>query len=186
MSKSTHAKHSDYIAGPGTAVPKSVVSGDPSAHQRSRLFRRQLFRNQGDCRGGSNHIVRVASIVGNAWHLRCDLAGDEVAAATRIAIPAVAAVPTHSDPLAGFPWGDALSDRVDDSGNFVSGNARILDAGPSALFGKRIAVADTAGLDLDSHRARARLRDFAFNELKRPLRTWDLHNTHHWHGFLPF
>ena len=63
-------------------------------------------------------------------------------------------------------------------GDFVSRDARVLDARPEALFGQRVAVADAAGLDLDSHRSSAGLRDFAFHEFERSLRVWDLNSTH--------
>ena len=60
-------------------------------------------------------------------------------------------MPTHSNALAGFPVRDVGADRVDAAGDFVSGDARILDAGPMAFFHQRIAVTDAAGFDLNAH-----------------------------------
>ena len=42
---------------------------------------------------------------------------------------AVAAVPADADPLARLPRDDAVADRVDHAGDFMAGNARVLDAG---------------------------------------------------------
>ena len=73
-------------------------------------------------------------------------------------------MPTNSDPLAGGPSGDFPADRIDDAGNLMSRNSRILDAGPESLLGKGVAVANAAGLDFDTHAAIARLGDFAFTQ----------------------
>ena len=60
----------------------------------------------------------------------------------------------------------------------MSRDARVLDARPGAFLGKRIAVADATGFNLDSHLSRAGLWDFAFNEFKGSIRVRDLHDTH--------
>jgi hypothetical protein len=80
--------------------------------------------------------------------------------------------------------GDAIADPIDNSSDFVSRGSRILDARQQALLCKRVTVANAAGLDLDSHRTRAGLRDLAFNKLERRFRAWDLHNAHRRHGSL--
>jgi hypothetical protein len=46
----------------------------------------------------------------------------------------VAAVPSDTYALAGLPVGNVGADGIDTAGDFVSGNARILDARPVALF----------------------------------------------------
>src|SRR5205823_2315924 len=53
-----------------------------------------------------------------------------------------------------------------------------------ALLDQGIAVADTTGLDFDSHQAGARLGDFAFNKFKRPGWPGNLGGTHLWHNWL--
>src|SRR5207302_11389843 len=57
-------------------------------------------------------------------------------------------------------------------------DARILEARPAALLGKRIAVADATSLDLYTHRSGSGLRDFALNDLERAFRVRDLCDTH--------
>src|SRR5262249_54819892 len=52
------------------------------------------------------------------------------------------------------------------------------DAGPLALLGKDVAVADAASLDLDPHGPWSRVGDQALDELKGPAGARDLGNTH--------
>ncbi len=60
----------------------------------------------------------------------------------------------------------------------MSWNPRILNAWPHSLLGQRVAVADTACLNFDTHGSSAGPRNFAFDEFKGPFRTSDLHNSH--------
>ena len=62
----------------------------------------------------------------------------------------MAAVPSDAYALAGFPIGNVGADGIDPTGDFVSGHAWILEAGPMTLFYECVAVADTAGFDFDS------------------------------------
>src|SRR5260370_32631386 len=91
-------------------------------------------------------------------------------------------MPANPDPLAGFPSRDARADRIDDAGDLVSGDSRVLEARPEALFGQRVAVADAPGRDPEAHRCGAGLRDFAFHEFERSLRAGDLNCTHPCHS----
>jgi hypothetical protein len=106
------------------------------------------------------------------------LAGNEVTTTARIAVPAVSAVPADSDPLAWCPPGDACPDRIDDSGDLMSWDPRVLDARPDSLLCKEVAVADATRLNLDAHEPSPGLWDVAFNELKGAFRLSDLHDTH--------
>src|SRR2546423_1694582 len=124
-----------------------------------------------------DHVIGVAAVVGDAGDLP-PLAGEEVAAAARLTVPAVAAVPADADTLPLGPVRDARADRVNDSRDFMSRHARVLNARIAALFRQRVAVADAAGLDLDAHLSGNRLRDFALDEFKRAVRLTDLHDTH--------
>ena len=96
----------------------------------------------------------------------------------------MAAMPADADPLPHCPSHDTRSDRIDDAGDFVPRDSGVLNAGEGSLFGKRVAVADASGLDLDSYRAGARLWDFALHELKRPIRARHLDNPHFRHRVL--
>jgi hypothetical protein len=105
------------------------------------------------------------------------LAEDEVAAAAGIAVVAMTAVPTQTDPLAGLEHGNIRPNCVEDSGDLVAWNAGVLNAGPEAQLGKRIAVANAAGLDTDSNVSRARLGELALDNLKVSAGGGHLHCT---------
>src|ERR1700726_3066784 len=50
--------------------------------------------------------------------------------------------------------------------HFMSWNAGILNAGPSAFFREHVTVADTTGLHLDAHVSYTRLRNLALDDLE--------------------
>ena len=79
---------------------------------------------------------------------------------------------------------DPGANGVHDANHFMAGHARILQAGPVTILDQRIAVADAAGLDLDSHPPRAGRGDFTFNHFQRPVRARNLYGTHFWHDQL--
>ena len=87
-------------------------------------------------------------------------------------------MPADADALSLSPSGDVVADRVDYSGDLVPRDPRVLDSGPVAFLREPVAVADAASLDFDAHMSGARLRDFVFNNFKRPIRSSDLHYTH--------
>jgi hypothetical protein len=127
---------------------------------------------------GSDHVVGIAAVPGDAGNLRGDPAGEELAATAGVAVPAVPAMPADPDPLAWRPAGDARAHRIDEAGDLMPGDTGVLNAWPVTLLGERVAVTDATGFDLDPHRAGAGLRDLAFRELQGSLRTIDLHDTH--------
>jgi hypothetical protein len=90
----------------------------------------------------------------------------------------MATMPADADPLPRCPSGHTRSDGIDDACNFMPWNSRVLNAREGAIFRERIAVAYTAGLNLDSDRSGARGRDFTFDELERSIPVSDLHCTH--------
>jgi hypothetical protein len=69
--------------------------------------------------------------------------------AAGIAVSAIAAAPAHACALAGRPSGDSGSDFVDDPDDLVSRDARVNDPRVESILRHRIAVADSACLDLD-------------------------------------
>ena len=153
----------------------------PGAHQRGRLDGRQVGGHERDRAGGGDHVLAVAAVIRDAGDLAAH-AGEELAAAAVVAIPAIAAVPADAHPLARLPAGDAGADRVDHPGHLMAGNPRVLNSREQPLLRERIAVADAASLHLDPHRPGTRLRDRPLHDLKRALRAGDLRNTHHRHG----
>src|SRR5262249_34667803 len=69
-------------------------------------------------------------------------------------------------------------DVVDDAGHLVARGARILDARPDSLLRQRVAVADAARLDLDTHHSRARLGKPLLDEIERTFRASHSDDTH--------
>jgi hypothetical protein len=55
-----------------------------------------------------------------------------------------------------------------------------------AFFYQRVTMANATGLDLDPYLAGAGLRNFTFNQFKRPAGPGDLRSTHFWHNHLQF
>jgi hypothetical protein len=80
--------------------------------------------------------------------------------------------------LALCPSNNAFANRINNSGDFMSRNPRVLNARPHSLLGQGIAVADATGVDLYTHVSDAGLRDLAFNEFKGATSVTDLHGTH--------
>src|SRR5947209_14145043 len=99
---------------------------------RSTLFPyTTLFRSLGDereCFGGGDHVFGVATVVRDARHLGGDSTRDEITATTGITVPAMAAMPSDSDALSRCPPTNTGADGIDDAGDFVTGNSRVLNA----------------------------------------------------------
>ena len=174
---------SDGVAGAGTGVAQSVEGGDAGAEQRGGVGVVEFVGHEGECVGGGDDVVGIAAVVVDAAD-GLVFAEDEIAAAARRTVVAVASVPAEADALAGLEEGDVGADGVDDPGDFVAGGAGELDAGPVAFFGERVAVADAAGMNADTHVAGAGLGKFLFDELERTAGGGDLHGTafYGWHG----
>jgi hypothetical protein len=128
--------------------------------------------------GRSDHVFGVTAVVRDTGDLEGDLTGNKVTAATRIAVTTVTAVPADSDSLAFCPSNNAWANSVNDSGDFMSRDPRVLNARPQSVLGHDIAVTDSASVDLYAHMANAGLCDLAFNKFKRAASTRDLHCMH--------
>jgi hypothetical protein len=125
-------------------------------------------------------------------HRRCrylgsDLAGHEVSAATGVAVPAMSSVPPDSDPLAAGPSRDAGADSIDDAGDLMSGDARVLHARPESLRREGVAVTNAARLHPDAYASWSGSRNLAFDHFEAALRPTHLHDTHvrHWSSRSP-
>jgi hypothetical protein len=110
-----------------------------------------------------------------------DLADQEIATAARVAVTAVPTVPADANPVAEAPAGDAGTEGVNGPGHLVSGDTGILNAGPVALLGQGIAVADAGGLHADAHLARTGLGYLALHDLVGAFGAHDLGRTHPGH-----
>ena len=89
----------------------------------------------------------------------------------------MAAVPTKSDALAYFEERDIGTDSINNAGNFMTGNAGILNAGPKPELSQQVAVANAAGLDPNANVAGAGLGELFFYKLKCAACGGDLHGT---------
>jgi hypothetical protein len=119
----------------------------------------------------------------------CDFlvaAVNEIAAAAGIAGEIMATVPAHAYALARFPVGYIGADGVDAAGDFVSGNAWILEAGPLSFLYERVAVADAAGFDFDPDLGAAWVGDVSLDEFEITAGLADLDCLHFRHGSFLF
>src|SRR5271165_2665363 len=126
MPESTQTENPDQIARAGTAIPEGVVGGDSRAHQWARVLRREPFRNSRQRLDRGDHVIRVASVVGDAGYLQ-GAAGNEISAPAGLTVPAMTAMPAHANSLPRLPIHDLIAANVDDSGHFVSRCPRVGD-----------------------------------------------------------
>jgi hypothetical protein len=87
-------------------------------------------------------------------------------------------MPADADPLSSFPSNDARTYGIDDAGDLMAGNSRILNAWKGPLLSERVAVTDSTGLDFDSHQSNPGFRDVALDQLKGGVWAFYLHRTH--------
>jgi hypothetical protein len=107
----------------------------------------------------------VSAVVADAGDFDI-LAIAKIAAAAFAAGVIVAAVPAYSDALALLPRGDTGAYFVDDAGDFVTGDAGILDSGPETLHREGVAVTDATGLDFDADLSGGGAGYFAVDDLE--------------------
>jgi hypothetical protein len=93
----------------------------------------------------------------------------------------MSAMPADTDALAGLPMCYTCTDCIDNTEDFMAWNSGILQTRPVAFFDHGVAVANAAGLDLDSDPPGFGLRNFAFDEFKVSARAGDLSSTHFCH-----
>ena len=91
---------------------------------------------------------------------------------------ALAAEPTHSDALTDVPANDTRPDGIDHARDLMAGRAWIHQAGKTSVLGFRIAVADAARLDMNSHLACVGFRHIALDQLERTSRKFNFDRTH--------
>ena len=75
----------------------------------------------------------VAAVIADAGNFHVYAIAKIAAAAVEAGI-VMAAVPADADALALLPLGDIGAEFIDDARDFVSWNARILNAGPGTFF----------------------------------------------------
>jgi hypothetical protein len=182
MAKPANALHGDQISGARACVAKGVEHRDAGAQQRRGFGRWEFVWDGGDCLGGGNQVFRVTAVMADAGNFSV-LAENEIAAAAGIASETMTAVPSDADALAGFPVRNVSADSVDAAGNFMSGNAWILNAGPMAFFYESVAVADAAGFDFNPYLAADGIGNISFDEFEITAGFADLDSLHFRHSF---
>ena len=112
-------------------------------------------------------------------------AADKAAAAARLTLAAVAAMPAHSDTLALLPDRWARSNLVNDAGHLVTRDARVFQPRPVAFLHKQVAMTDPARLHFDAHLVGPWRRHLLLDHFEGTARTTDLHRRHLCHGWPP-
>ena len=82
---------------------------------------------------------------------------------------AVSPVPTDTRPFARLPADDIRADRVNNAGNFMAGDSRILNVREQPHHGDGIAVADATCLHFYAHFIAARLGNVASTSSRGPF-----------------
>src|SRR2546423_3657114 len=92
-------------------------------------------------------------------------------------------MPTNSNSLARAPTDNAFANLINDSGDLMSRNSRILKTRIKPFLGQRVAMADATRLDLDPHLTVAGRRNLSFDKFKGTIRPGNLYGSHLRHGF---
>jgi hypothetical protein len=131
--------------------------------------------------GRSHEVFGIPAIEGNSGYFQIDLAGEEIAAATGIAVAAVTAVPPDAYALSRLPLSNPGAHGIDRPDDFVTWYPRILKSGPVPILDQRIAVTNATRFDLHPNPSFPRLGNFALDNFQRSTRSRDLRNTHRCH-----
>src|SRR5438093_9323278 len=178
MTESADPQHCNDIAAFCAAVSERIESRHARAHQRRTIHSREFVRHTRQRFPGRDHVFGITAVERDAGRQQRDFACKELALPAVIAIAAVAAVPANPDALASLPWLHAFAHSVNNSNHLVSRHTWILNTRPESFFDQRIAVTNSARIDLDPHPPRLRLGNISFNQFERPAGTRDLNNTH--------
>ncbi len=177
MTQTADTLHCNKVTGKRTAVPQRVEGSNPRAEQRCCFNVTETFRYRCQRLHGSHHVLLVSPVIADAGNF-------QIPAIAKISAPArqtraiLAPVPSNTDTLSLLPLGNIGTHFIDDAGHLMSGNARILNSGPCALFREHITVAHTTGLHLDPHVSCTRLRNLALDDLEISSGTGDLRYLH--------
>jgi hypothetical protein len=182
MAKTANALHGHQVTRTRSCVSQRIKNCDAGADQRTSFIGGQGVWNRRNRFGGSNHVLGIAAIEADPGDLR-RLAINKVAAPAWIALETVTAVPTNADTLAWSPKRHVWADRVNATGYFVPRDAWVLNSRPMPFFYRHIAVANAAGLDLNTHLPAARLRYRALNHFEISSRSVYSDSFHFAHAY---
>jgi len=181
MAEPSYALHGYEIAGARTRIAKRIENCDAGTKQGRGLGGRKFVWDGGDSLGRGDHVFLITAVVADGGDLFV-LAIHEIAAAAGVAGEIMTAVPSDARALAGFPVSDVGAYSVDATGDFVSGNTWILEAGPMAFLYERVAVTDTAGLDFDPDLLAGGFGNVSFDEFEITAGLADLDSFHFRHS----
>jgi hypothetical protein len=119
MTEATDSLDRNEVAAAGAGIAQRVEYADSGAEQRGGLVSGEIVGHRDDRLGGGDHVLGVASIEVDGGDFLV-LAQNEIAAATWVALKAVAAVPSHTNSLPLLPQSHVGANRIDASGNLVA------------------------------------------------------------------
>src|SRR6266478_5881758 len=132
------------------AVAQSVEGGDSRAKERAGFHSVEALRHGCERFHRGDHVFLVPAVEADTAHFQVAAIG-EISAPASNASAVLPAVPANADALAFFPARDASAHVINHSGDFVSGGAAILNAGPVTFFYEAVAVADATSLHANAH-----------------------------------
>src|SRR4051794_19337601 len=147
MTQPANPLHRDHIPCDSSGVAQRIENRDAGAHQWGRVRGRQVLGYRGNRFRARNHVFAITAIDSDSRD-DATFAKHKISAATGVAYKTVSAMPSHADPLSGFPVAYVRANYVDSSRDFVPGNSRKFNPRPETFFGKHIAVADAASFHL--------------------------------------
>src|SRR5579864_4520200 len=143
-------------------MSQRIVNGDASAHERSGFFRRHIIWNCRQRFGRRDYVLGITAIEVDSGDFARG-AHREIAAPALVAHKIVSAMPTNTNALTFVPVRNAISKRIDASGDFMSGYAWILKARPKSFFDENIAMTNAARFNFHTHLSRSWLRNFSLD-----------------------
>src|SRR5262245_38002378 len=177
MAKPSKPLHCDEVPCASATMAQTVERRD-SCTENGRGFHGRQGVGDGCHRFAlGDHILRVAAIFIESGDLKI-LTTHEVSPSAWHTLPAMSAVPPDTGALALLPDGHAWTYGINHAGHFMPCHARVLKSWPVPLFGERIAMAHTTGLDLDANGVRTWLRHRTFDHLEWSSGTFYLHGRH--------
>ena len=165
MPESAYAENRHGVRWTRPAVADGIEGRDPGAKQRTDLGAAQRIGHPRQRNGWSDQVVGVATVISDARSSEV-LAGHVIATPARLALPAVAAIPAQPDALPNSPLTHALANRIYQTDDLMPWHSRIRDR-ENAFLGRRIAVANPAGLHPHPNLASPRVRHFPRHQFDR-------------------
>jgi hypothetical protein len=169
--------HGYHVTRQGSAVAQSIKGGDPSAEQRRGFNEAESIGDRGETLGGGDHVFGIPAVVEDAGNFE-SLTRGEITPSAGVTNGAMAANPADADALSFGPVGHAVPHGVDHACDLMTGNPRVSEPGKKPFLGEQIAVAEAAGLHLQTDFPRPGAGDGPFNNFDGAVGGRDLCNAH--------